>query len=107
MRSVVDGGLPKRFAVGATFELRRNQSATLSPGDLTIVVESVDYSPMQRNPVGIELFPYSVFHLAVRCGGQAKKFAVSGGSTPVCGFLLNITKVEGEDDGFFTVTLAK
>ncbi len=104
MQSVVDGGAPKKFAVGATFELRRNQSAMLSPGDLTIIVESVDYSPMQRNPEGIELFPYSVFHLAVRCGGKTTKLAVSGGSTPVCGFLLNITNVKGEDDGFFTVT---
>jgi hypothetical protein len=103
-RGVGGGGPTKKFAVGATFELRRGQSAALSPGDLTIVVESVDYSPMQGGPGGMELFPYSVFHLAVRCGGQTRKIKVSGGSTPVCGFLLDVIKVEGEDDGFFSVT---
>ncbi len=77
-----------------------------------VTVESVDYSPMQQAG-GVELFPYSVFHLAVRCTWprpgwsaieETHRITSDRLRQPFCGLYLHLTQVEGEDHGFFVVS---
>jgi hypothetical protein len=99
-----DAGPPKPFALREVFPLKHGESATLRPGDLNVAVESADYSPMEWID-GVEAFPYTVFHLVIRCAGTTLRRDVSGTSPmPVCGLVLSLDRVEGEDDGFFVVT---
>ncbi len=98
-----EAGAPKPFALGEVFALEHGESATLRSGDLNVAVESADYSPMEWIN-GTEVFPYTVFHLVIRCGGTTLRRDVSGtGPMPVCGLVLSLDRVEGEDDGFFVV----
>ena len=96
-------GPPKPFSLGEAVELQHGESASLRDHDLTLTVESVDYSPMQWAN-GAEMWPLSLFHLAARCHGTTTRIDMAfRGPALICGFHLSLDDVRGKDEGFFIV----